>query len=82
MKKQHISTAIRFIGWAWVVIAMLVIALSYIVIGVQQGLSEVLSLMNPFNLLNFLATVLALAPGIGLILLADRLQDKPDRMRP
>ncbi|MBU4277613.1 MAG: hypothetical protein KKC30_12800 [Proteobacteria bacterium] len=70
-----------FAGWALLIIGIAFVVMGYIGIIVAapslwEGLKEVWHLMSPFNVLNFIVTIAALAPGIILITLADKFKGK------
>ena len=65
---------IRWLGRAALGVAVAFILFNYAVIAWREGFGAVMHLLSPFNVLNWLATLAALAPGFGLIVLADRLE--------
>jgi len=42
----------------------------------KDGFSGVQDLLSPFNVANWIVTVVTLAPGIGLLMLSEKLQNK------
>ena len=54
------------------------------VVGVwmKEGFSGVQTLLSPFNVANWIVTVLTLAPGIGALALVSKLQDKMKKTIP
>ena len=45
----------------------------------QNGFGWVQDTLSPFNVWNWLATVIVLAPGMGLIMLGEKLRAKAER---
>jgi hypothetical protein len=50
------------------------IALNYVAIIYFEGWSKYQEIANPYNLINFVAVMLTLLPGIGLLQLSEYLQ--------
>ena len=46
---------------------------------IQEGLSGFYRLLNPFNILNYVLMSLIISPGFGLLVLADKLEDRQDK---
>lgn len=44
----------------------------------SEGFSGVQRLLSPFNISNWIVTVITLAPGIGALIWADKIKDKID----
>ncbi|WP_157046194.1 hypothetical protein [Geotalea uraniireducens] len=42
----------------------------------KEGFSGVQNLLSPFNVANYIVTIITLAPGIGLLMLSEKLQNK------
>ena len=66
----------KTLGYVWLFLAGAVILVGIAGVWMKEGLSAVQALLSPFNIWNWLATVITLAPGIGLLMLADKLQAK------
>lgn len=45
-------------------------------IAMKQGLWAALEMLSPFNLVNFIAMVITLAPGVALIAWGEKLKEK------
>jgi len=71
--RQTTSRVLDWIGNIWLILACLLIIIGYIAIVIIQGWSKLQDILSPFNIWNFLAVVITLAPGIGLKLLAKRI---------
>ena len=48
----------------------------------KEGFSGVQTLLSPFNVANWIVTVLTLVPGIGALALVSKLQDKMKKTIP
>ena len=74
---------LRGFAVVWFVLAGLLIFASTLMIWYKEGFGRVQEIFSPFNVVNFIAVLLALAPGIAARLLADRLEQRrraaPDR---
>lgn len=70
------ATVSKVIGYIWLVLAGLLILASIIGVWMKEGFSGVQDILSPFNVLNWLVTVATLAPGIGLIMLSEKLRNK------
>jgi len=68
--------ALRVGGQVWIVLVVLLIAASYIAIVYFDGWGRFLEIADPFNLINDIAIIVALAPGVALLLLAEKLERK------
>lgn len=53
------------------------VVVGWIGIAYTQGLAALRDHLSPFNIIGWLAVLVTLAPGIGLHLLADRLDRRP-----
>ena len=78
MKKalKSMAKTVTFLGWvlllagvAWIVIGLAGIAMT-------QGLWAAIQMLSPFNIVNFIATVITLAPGFALIVWGEKLKEK------
>ena len=57
------------VGAAWIVIGLAGIAMT-------QGLWAAIQMLSPFNIVNFIATIITLAPGFALIVWGEKLKEK------
>ena len=67
---------VRWLGYILLYSAAAVVLGSLIMIWVNEGFSAVQEIMNPYNVVNFIATVLVLLPGLGMIKLSEWLDHK------
>ena len=73
-RMRRTATALRWLGHAWLYLAGAFIGLNYIAIIYFHGWSKYQEIANPYNLINFVAVMLTLLPGIGLIQFSEYLQ--------
>jgi len=67
---------LKAFGYIWLTLASILIFVGIIGVWMKEGFSGVQSLLSPFNIINWVLTVLTLAPGIGALALGSKLQDK------
>jgi hypothetical protein len=67
---------LRGFAVAWFVLAGLLIFMSTLMIWYEEGFGRVQEIFSPFNVVNFIAVVITLAPGIAARMLADRLEHR------
>lgn len=66
----------KVLGYIWLVSAGILIFLGIAGVWMKEGFSGVQDLLSPFNMVNWVVTVATLAPGIGLLMLSDKLKSK------
>lgn len=66
----------KVLGYVWLVLAGLLILVGIVGVWMKEGFSGVQDLLSPFNVANYVVTIITLAPGIGLLMLSDKLQAK------
>lgn len=69
-----LAKVVRAIGWIWIALAGIVIFLSYVMILFTKGFWTLQETLSPFNLWNFIAVALTLAPGLVLLQLAEAIE--------
>lgn len=67
---------LRGIAKVWFVLAGLFIVGNLILVWYFEGFSKVQEIMSPFNVFNFIAVLITLAPGIFAHMLAEQLEAK------
>lgn len=67
---------LRVFSKIWVMLITLLILGSLATMWMQDGFGAVQQTMSPFNILNWIVTVVALSPGIAAHMLAERLESK------
>jgi hypothetical protein len=76
IKMKFLATFCKVLGYVWLTIAGIVIFIGVVGVWMREGFSGVQELLSPFNIANWLITVITLAPGIGLFMLSDKLRRK------
>ena len=71
---KFLATLCKVLGYVWLTIAVIVIFIGIVGVWMKEGFSGVQQLLNPFNIANWLITVITFAPGIGLLILSDKLR--------
>jgi len=69
---------LRGLGYVWLVLTGILIFVGIIGVWMKSGFSGVQELLSPFNILNWLVTVVTLAPGIAALMWAEKLKAKLD----
>ena len=70
------AKVLQVVGVGWLIIAGLVIVLGYAMILWQQGFWALAEILSPWNIMNYVTVMLTLAPGVVLLMVADRLKAK------
>lgn len=68
---------IDVIGVVWLVLAFCIIFVGYAGVWYFNGLGALLEMLSPFNVLNFIAVVLTILPGIALRAWARHIRSRP-----
>ena len=63
---------LKVVGYAWCALVALVI----IGVWMSEGFSGVQRVMSPFDVWNFMATAVIMAPGAAALYWADRIKDR------
>jgi putative exporter of polyketide antibiotics len=71
MKKS--AKICKFIGMAWLYLAVGFIILNIVLIWYYSGFGRVQEVFNPFNFINLITVGLTLAPGLGLLYISEKL---------
>ena len=66
----------KILGYIWISITLLFILTGIVGVWMDEGFSGIQQLLSPFNIANWIVTVITLAPGMGLLMLSRKLQDK------
>ncbi len=69
-------SALKFFGHAWLTLGFLFIGVGIIGVWMNGGFFAVQVVLSPFNVLNWIVMAVALAPGIGALMWAWKLQEK------
>lgn len=76
---KRLAPVILFLGRAWLVLAVIFIGVGLLGIAWKDGLWAVAQVLSPFNVKNFIVTVITLAPGFLLIWWAGKLRGAPQK---
>ena len=63
----------KYFGYLWLTIACLIIFVSLVWSWKTEGFARVRYLLSPFNIWNYAAIFITLAPGLGALWLAEKL---------
>jgi len=77
---NFVAKTIRTLSIVWFVLGCLVILLGVIMTWYSKGFWAVQEMLSPFNLSNFFAVAITLAPGYALLKLADALENRQWRL--
>ena len=64
---------LKALGYLRLTLAFILILVGIVSIWMKEGFSGVQSLLSPFNIINWILTVLTLAPGLGALALVSKL---------
>jgi len=67
-------------GYVWLILAGILIFMGIIGVWIKTGFSGVQAILSPFNIINWLVMVITLAPGIGALMWAEKLQIKINKI--
>jgi hypothetical protein len=67
---------LKVFGYIWLTSAVLLILAGIAGTWMKGGFSAVQDLLSPFNIVNWVVTVITLAPGLGALVWADNLKAK------
>lgn len=67
-------------GYVWLILAGILIFMGIIGVWIKSGFSGVQAILSPFNIINWLVMVITLAPGIGALMWAEKLQIKINKI--
>jgi hypothetical protein len=67
---------LRGFAYIWLTAAALLIFVGIVGTWMKGGFSAVQNLLSPFNIANYIITVITLAPGLGALFWAEKLKEK------
>ena len=67
---------LKVLGYIWLTAAVILILAGIYGVWLKEGFSGVQGLLSPFNIINWIVTLITLAPGIGAIVWASKLEEK------
>ena len=68
----------KTVGYLWIFLAGLLILTGIIGVWMSEGFFGVRRLLSPFNVVNWAFTIITLAPGIGFLVISEKLKAKSD----
>jgi len=71
-----LEKTLRIFGYMWLALGCGVILLGTIGTLVYQGLGATLELFSPFNVGNFILTMMLVGPGVLMIVKANQMKDR------
>jgi len=63
-------------AYVWLTAAVLLILTGIVGTWMKGGFSAVQDLLSPFNIVNYIVTIITLAPGLGALVWAEKLKEK------
>jgi hypothetical protein len=78
---RYLATFFRVLGYLWLAFAGIVIIMGITGVGSKEGFPVIQKLLGPLNLPYLFVALFTLAPGIGLLILADKLKQKSKSKR-
>jgi hypothetical protein len=73
---QFWATYCKVLGYIWLAVIGFIIVVGIAGVWTREGFSGVQDHLNPFNIVNYIAKVIAIIPGFFLIKLSKSLQRK------
>tara|TARA_B100000315_G_C14453885_1_gene530451 strand:+ start:734 stop:985 length:252 start_codon:yes stop_codon:yes gene_type:complete len=67
---------IHVLGVIYVWLAGLFILINLVIIFLDEGFVKIQEILSPFNVANYIVTVITLAPGLGLIMWSNKIKEK------
>jgi len=68
-------TYCKVLGYIWLVATGLLILVGIVAVWMREGFSGVQDLLDPSNVVNYIAMAITLSPGIVLLKLSEKLLD-------
>ncbi len=73
---RYLATFFQILGYLWLAIGGMVTILGIIGVGTKNGFPLIQKLVGSLNLPYLVMALLTLAPGIGFLIIADKLKQK------
>jgi hypothetical protein len=67
---------LKVFGYIWLTAAVILILAGIAGVWMKGGFSAVQQVLSPFNIINWIVTVITLAPGLGALVWAEKLKTK------
>ena len=71
---------IGVVGKVYLFLASLFIIVNLVFIFLNEGFGKIQEIMSPFNLPNFILTMITLSPGLGLMMWSDKIKKKIEEL--
>jgi hypothetical protein len=72
---------LKIFGYLWIEVASILIVIGIVGVWMKDGFGGVQYLLSPFNIVNWLLTAIVLAPGIGSLAWAAKIQENKEDSR-
>jgi len=66
----------KALGYLWLVAAGLIILIGIVGVWITEGVAEIPGLLNPFHATNWVVMMVAVVPGVSLLMLAAKLREE------
>jgi len=73
VNKRAIAKSLNWFAKIWLSLSGIIIAIGLLRIFVEDGFWAMANVMSPLNVWNYLAVLITISPGIGALLLAEKL---------
>lgn len=67
---------LRVFGYCWLILAVVTIAGGIVTVWAMDGFHAAAALLNPFNIFEWAAVLLVLAPGLAALWWAERIEKR------
>ena len=74
------ATVSKILGGIWLALGGFLIFAGIFEVWSKEGFPGVQDLLSPFNICSWIIRLIIVAPGIGLLMLSEMLQDKSHRI--
>lgn len=71
-----LAKILKVLGFTWLILAAILILLGIIGTWRTGGFAAVQELLSPFNIVNWLVTALTLAPGLIILMLSEKAEQR------
>ncbi|MBU4233900.1 MAG: hypothetical protein L6277_10515 [Desulfobacterales bacterium] len=67
---------LKAFGYIWLTLAVIVIFIGYAGVFWKEGFGALTELLSPFNVVGWITVFITLAPGLGALMLSEKLKSK------
>ena len=78
--KIYVSTTLNVLGNIWLVLGCILILVGLVGILITDGFWKLAETLSPFNIINYIVTILILVPDIAMKILSEKLLNPPDQL--